>query len=322
VAEQFDVDPDQFSVDVEYEGKSVSTRVVGVTPIYTDVFNREILDGRWLDQSDIDSGSRIAVIGTQSAETLFGDAGVYPLGQNVLIENVRFQIVGILESVGSGGSFAPGGGVDNWLFIPLSTAQQRLAGSRTVSGDRPITGITIQARDDNSIEAVVQQARAALREERNISFQGEDDFQIGTQDDLLESLSTITGLLTVFLGFIAGISLLVGGIGIMNIMLVTVTERTREIGLRKAVGAQRFDIIMQFLTEAIVLAMIGGAIGVGIAVLITNLLASAITDLDVAVQVSSISLATMISVAIGVFFGIYPANRAATLNPIDALRYE
>src|SRR5690606_41073303 len=155
-----------------------------------------------------------------------------------------------------------------------------------------------------------------------IFFRDEDDFQIFTQYDLLSSLGNITGLLTVFLAVIAGISLLVGGIGIMNIMLVTVTERTREIGLRKAVGAQKSDILFQFLVESVVLALIGGARGVGLATLAAMGAGAALNTLDVAVQPASVMLATLISTSIGVFFGLYPANRAASLNPIDALRYE
>jgi len=164
--------------------------------------------------------------------------------------------------------------------------------------------------------------RQVLREERGINFRDEDTFSIFTQNDLLESLNQITGLLTIFLAIIAGISLLVGGIGIMNIMLVTVTERTREIGLRKAVGAQKGDILMQFLIEATVISLIGGGIGVTIAFAGATAVSSLSADLAVSIQPASVVLATLISVAIGVFFGIYPANRAASLNPIDALRYE
>jgi len=161
-----------------------------------------------------------------------------------------------------------------------------------------------------------------LREEHQISFRDEDDFKIYTQTDLLSSLNRVTGLLTIFLAIIAGISLLVGGVGIMNIMLVTVTERTREIGLRKAVGAQRRDILLQFLTEATVLALAGGVVGITLATIGAALVTLALPNLEVSIEPASVILATLISIAIGVFFGIYPANRAAALNPIDALRYE
>jgi putative ABC transport system permease protein len=214
-------------------------------------------------------------------------------------------------------------GDDNDLiFVPITTAQTRLSGQRNLSGDRPLSSILVQARDGDSVNLVAQQIRETLREEHRISFRAEDDFQIFSQTDLLSSLSQITGLLTIFLGIIAGISLLVGGIGIMNIMLVTVTERTREIGLRKAVGAQKRDILLQFLTEATTLSLVGGGIGIALSVSGALLVSAVLPELVVTVQLSSVIFATLISLMIGVFFGIYPANRAAALNPIDALRYE
>jgi putative ABC transport system permease protein len=193
-----------------------------------------------------------------------------------------------------------------------------------ISGNRPISAIVVAARDSSAVDLAAQQIRQTLREERGIAFRDEDDFSVITQGELLESFGAVTGLLTVFLGVIAGISLLVGGIGIMNIMLVTVTERTREIGLRKAVGAQRRDIVTQFLVEAVVLALTGGVIGILLAWLATAGASASpdLADLDVSLQPSSVILATLISTLIGVFFGLYPANRAAALNPIDALRYE
>jgi putative ABC transport system permease protein len=191
-----------------------------------------------------------------------------------------------------------------------------------VSGQRVLSNIVVQARDADSVELVSQQIRETLREERRISFRDEDTFQIFTQSDLLDSLGNVTGLLTVFLSLIAGISLVVGGIGIMNIMLVTVTERTREIGLRKAVGAQKRDILLQFLVEAMSLSLVGGGIGVMIAAGGTAALTALLPDLEAQVQPSGVVLATVISVFVGVFFGIYPANRAASLSPIDALRHE
>jgi putative ABC transport system permease protein len=197
-----------------------------------------------------------------------------------------------------------------------------LSGDRVISGDRPITNIVVAARDSTTVDLAAQQIKQTLREERGIAFRDEDTFQVVTSGDLLDSFTSVTALLTVFLGVIAGISLLVGGIGIMNIMLVTVTERTREIGLRKAVGAQKTDILMQFLVEAVVLALVGGGIGIMLAGGATLAAGAALETLDVSLKASSVLLATLISSAIGVFFGLYPANRAASLNPIDALRYE
>jgi putative ABC transport system permease protein len=259
------------------------------------------------------------VITKKVVSSLFPD--VYPIGQTMRIGGARFTVIGILEEQGS--DFGPPGvDLDDLIYIPITTAQTRLSGERVISGDRPITQIVVAARDSSRVDLAAQQIRQTIREERGITFRDEDSFQVVTQGELLNSFTSVTALLTVFLGFIAGISLLVGGIGIMNIMLVTVTERTREIGLRKAVGAQKFDIMFQFLVEAVVLALIGGALGVGLATLAALGAGAALETLDVAVQPSSVMLATLISTSIGVFFGLYPANRAASLNPIDALRYE
>jgi putative ABC transport system permease protein len=251
-------------------------------------------------------------------DRLFPDT--YPVGQTMRIGDVNFRVIGVMSKSSSVGGFT---GDDNDLvFVPITTAQTRLTGDRDLTGERPISSVLVQARDDGSVDAVASEIRQTMREERQISFRDEDTFQIFTQTDLLSSLDQITGLLTIFLGIIAGISLLVGGIGIMNIMLVTVTERTREIGLRKAVGAQKRDIVVQFLVEATAISLVGGAIGIGISLAGAVLVSSLSPDLQVTIQMSSVVLATAISVAIGIFFGIYPANRAAALNPIDALRYE
>jgi putative ABC transport system permease protein len=193
---------------------------------------------------------------------------------------------------------------------------------RTLDGQYAISAIIVQAINQNAVDSLVDELTVVLREEHELDYDDDDDFQIFALTDILETLNAITGLLTVFLALIASISLLVGGIGIMNIMLVTVTERTREIGLRKAVGAQRPDIVTQFLTEAIVLALVGGLIGTLIAVGFSLLVSALVPDLVVQVQPNSILLATVITIATGAFFGAYPANRAARLNPIDALRHE
>jgi putative ABC transport system permease protein len=307
------------NTDVIYEGQQASARVSGVTPIFTTIFNRRVIDGRFFDEAELAGSARVAVIGQTVIENLFED--VYPIGKTIQVNGVRLEVIGILNEQGGGG-LGPGSDQDNWILTPLTTVQQRLDRERTINGEFPVSTVVIQARDQSRVDAVVQQVEQTLREEHNISFREEDDFAVLTQDELIESFGSITSLLTVFLGVIAGISLFVGGIGIMNIMLVTVTERTREIGLRKAVGAQNHDILLQFLTEATVLALVGGGIGTALAVGGMALIGSLSTDLAAGVQVSSILFATFISVLIGVFFGIYPASRAASLNPIDALRYE
>jgi putative ABC transport system permease protein len=307
-----------FARDVTVEGRQLSVRVLGVTDIYLTIRNRYVVAGRFFDRQELESQARIAVIGLETAARLF-PAGTDPIGKSIRIRGISFRIEGVLNRVGGAGI---GPNDDDVIIAPISTVLNRLAAGLTLQGERPLTNILVQARDSESVEAVARQIRETLREAHRISFRDEDDFQIFTQDDLIDSLGNITGLLTIFLSVIAGISLIVGGIGIMNIMLVTVTERTREIGLRKAVGAQTSDILLQFLVEATVLALIGGGFGMLIAFGGTFLVSLALPDLRANVQFSSLILATCISLAVGIFFGIYPANRAASLNPIDALRYE
>ncbi|MBL8131980.1 MAG: ABC transporter permease [Anaerolineae bacterium] len=301
-----------------FNGREAQGRVRGVTDEFPTMRSRAVAAGRFFDRTEVDGLARVAVIGTTVVDRLFPET--YPIGQTFRLGDVNFRVIGVMENASSPNPFA--GDENDLIFVPITTASTRLSGERDLRGDRPITSVLVQARGEDSISMAAAQIRQTLREERGISFRDEDTFEIFTQDDLLESLGQITGLLTIFLAIIAGISLLVGGIGIMNIMLVTVTERTREIGLRKAVGAQKNDILMQFLIEAMVLSLLGGGIGVGIALSGALLVSSLSAELAVRVQPESILLATAISIGIGVFFGIYPANRAASLNPIDALRYE
>jgi putative ABC transport system permease protein len=309
----------QFTANIPTQAGDRETggRIRGVTEVYLDIRGRSLISGSFFTAQDVEGQARLAVLGLDTAERLFPNTSA--IGQDIRVGDTRFQVIGIMAEVGGAGF---GGNEDDLIVVPITTALARLSGARVLTGERPITNILVQARDNDTVDDVARQIRLTLREERGINFRDEDDFQIFTQTDLLETSQNIFNLLTIFLALIAGISLLVGGIGIMNIMLVTVTERTREIGLRKAVGAQRRDIVLQFLTEATVISLVGGAIGVTLAVSGSLIVTALVPNLDVSVQLGSVVLAVLISAAIGVFFGIYPANRAAALNPIDALRYE
>ncbi|MCA9892756.1 MAG: ABC transporter permease [Anaerolineae bacterium] len=300
---------------IKFASREVERQVQGVDTSYLQLFNREIAAGRFIDERDLDTSARVAVVEQGLVDTLMPD--VYPVGQSIRVGDVRFTVIGVL---GQQGSSIFGGG--SGIIVPITTVQTRLSGERVLSGERPITFISAQARASNLVDDVVDEITQTLRAERDISFRDSDDFVVFTQSEIIDTLASITGLITVFLAILAGISLLVGGIGITNIMLVTVTERTREIGLRKAVGAQKSAILLQFLTEAVVLSLIGGSIGVLIAIGFSALVSRFQPELQVQVQLSSVLLATVISVVVGVLSGGYPAQRAANLNPIDALRYE
>jgi putative ABC transport system permease protein len=215
------------------------------------------------------------------------------------------------------------GSLDNTIYIPLTTAQARLYPAfRSRKGEPLVSTIYVQVADESLMEQASEQVTAVLRQRHKIAFRDQDDFSIISQTDIVSIFGDITGVLTIFLSSIAAISLLVGGIGIMNIMLVSVTERTREIGIRKAVGAKRRDIRAQFLVEAMVLSLIGGFIGIALGVVGSQVVASLAKQLTTVVTWDTVLLATGFSAAVGLFFGIYPASRAAALNPIDALRYE
>jgi putative ABC transport system permease protein len=257
------------------------------------------------------------VLGNTLAKTLFGSGTA--VGQTVRVAGKTLRVIGVLNVKGSGGF----GSVDDQALVPITVAQQQLFGARTPDGNGwKVSQIQISVTNSADINAVQARLEALLRQRHGLVTDGtKDDFQVMNQASILSSLSTITTLLTYFLASVAGISLLVGGIGIMNIMLVSVTERTREIGLRKAVGARPRDILLQFVVEALVISLVGGIIGLllggGIALIVTltGLLTATVT-------LSSVLLAVGFSLAVGLFFGIYPAQRAAKLNPIQALRYE
>ncbi len=301
---------------VGYRKKEVLAQVRGVTLEYFQIRNWPVQDGRLFTPQEITGAARVVTLGQTTKERLFGDAD--PIGQTVKINGIPFRVIGVMESKG-GGSF---GSEDLSAFVPLSTAQTRLFRVRTHRGEYTVSAILVQAVSEDRMEAAAEQITAILRERHDIQYLDEDDFTVINQKDLIAIFGDITRVITIFLGAIAAISLLVGGIGIMNIMLVSVTERTREIGLRKALGAKRKDILLQFLIEAIVLSLIGGFVGILLGVGGALLIAQFAKGLDTVVTVESIALATGFSAAVGLFFGIYPATRAARLHPIDALRYE
>jgi len=297
-------------------GESMATTVAGVTANYLAMNNLEKFQlGDGLTQNDLDTAARVAVLGAGVASDLFGSE--FPIGEQVRINGVGYEIVGVLEE--SGGGLA--GNTDDTVLVPLTTAQSRLYTDRTRSGEKIVSSITAQAAGTEQVTPAINQITATLRDQHNINYGDEDDFTIFDQSSLLDTINTVIGSLTAFLGAIAAISLLVGGIGIMNIMLVSVTERTREIGIRKAIGALRRDILIQFLLESMVLSLLGGAIGIMLGWSI-SFLAGQLFDLTMAVDIGTVILSASFAAAVGLIFGIYPAWRASNLRPIEALRYE
>ena len=305
----------QSSYDIKYGNENFSASVTGVMTGYEEMQDLTVFQGRAISSGDEKSGALVAVLGSQTAEDLFG--GLSPIGKIFSIDGTKFKVVGVLESTGSGM-----GSTDSAVLIPLETGYSKLFGSDAVEDNkRTVSSIIVPITDVDKIDTVTAQIEYLMRRSHNLDATDESDFNIMNPSDMLESLSSITQTLTIFLGAIAGISLLVGGIGIMNIMLVSVTERTKEIGLRKAVGATRNQILFQFLIETMTLSILGGVIGILLGVGIASIFT--LTGLITAVITSgSIILAFSSSMAIGVFFGLYPAYRAANLHPMEALRYE
>ncbi len=300
-----------------FGGENSTTTISGVTPDYAVVRNMEIAEGEFLNEEQLFGRMSVVVLGPGTAETLFGHAdGV--IGETIRIEGQPFRVIGVLVAKG-GGAF---GSEDDAAYIPFTTAQARLI-KRDVRDEVDV--IFIQSVSAETVPLAVEEISSIIRQRHRTPI-GDDDFTVFTQQDFLSTFATITGVLTLFLGGIAGISLLVGGIGIMNIMLVSVTERTREIGLRKALGARKKDILIQFLTESSLLSLIGGLIGVMfgwlIAFIVGQVALATGTSFVPVVGGDAILLATLFSTAIGLFFGIYPASRAANLEPVEALRYE
>ena len=299
---------------VTYGGKTSSTSINGVTEAYSTVRNAPVTLGRFISTADNDKTAMVAVVGTTVVEDLFGSSSVNPVGQTIRINRQNYEVIGVLESKGTNGPQNQ----DDVIMLPLRTAQLKLGGAGTTT----VRTINLQVRSADEMDLAQAQVTAIMRARHKLAAGADNDFLVRSQADILSSVTSTSNTFTTLLGSIAAISLLVGGIGIMNIMLVSVTERTREVGLRKAVGAKRGDILLQFLTEAIVISALGGLIGVALGVGGAQVIAPLLGASSAVVTGQSIVLAVAVSLGIGVFFGLYPANRAAGLNPIEALRYE
>ena len=287
-----------------------TSRVEGTTPSSFEISSLEIDDGRILTDRDLVSRGRVAVIGKTVADSLFPEGN--PVGKIMRINKAPFQVVGLLKSKGQSGM---GQDQDDVVYIPLTTAQNRMMGITNVQR------ITVQAENENVINDVQAEVEQVLRTRHKIKEGDNDDFTVGNMAQIMETMMQTANSITMLLGCIAAISLLVGGIGIMNIMLVSVTERTREIGIRKALGATYNNILQQFLIEAMVIGVIGGTLGVVLGVG-ASFAISHFAGWNTVISVWSIIIAVVFSIGIGLFFGIYPARKAALLDPIDALRYE
>lgn len=295
---------------VTAKGTNTNTTVIGTTQDYTTVRSVEIEEGNFITEQNIKSMDKVAVIGPTTRDDLFGeDASV--VGSTIRINSINFKIIGVTVSKGSSGM----SNSDDVIYIPITTASKYLSGSEYVSS------IYVQATDSTLLADVQQQITDLLLIRHNIASADSADFSTTNQADIVATMSSVTGTFTTLLSAIASISLLVGGIGIMNMMLTTVTERTREIGLRKAIGAKKKDISMQFLTESAMLTFIGGAIGIILGWLIA-LGVTQFAGINTSISMDSVILAFGVSAGIGIVFGYYPARRAAGLNPIEALRYE
>jgi putative ABC transport system permease protein len=299
----------QGSAQIKYYNKNTRCAIIGASMTYLSIRNFEVEKGRSFTEREAEHMARVAVIGSATKEDLFGSNDA--VGEAIKINGINFRVVGVLKSKGDQGWFNP----DDQAIVPYTTLMKQVLGVTS------LREIDLQAYPDTDLKALQEDAKTVLRRQHRLLPETPDDFEIRNQADMLDMASSVTRTFTILLGSVAGISLLVGGIGIMNIMLVTVTERTREIGIRKAIGAKNRDILSQFLLEALIMSGLGGLIGVGVGVGIATAIAR-FTQFTTVTRPFNVLLALSFAAAVGVFFGFYPARRAAQLDPIDALRYE
>ncbi len=300
-------------------GQDFQASISGVTPDFLQIFNLvdpdDFFAGGLFTEFDAEARERTVVIGWNVAEKLFED--IYPIGERIKIGGVSYTVAGVYVDMSGREGLIP----DDSVYMPMTTFEQRIGMSRTRDGRPALDFMVASARTADASDAAIEELTAVLRDTHDIAYASDDDFTIQSQADLLETVGSILGGATLFVGIVAGISLLVGGIGIMNIMLVSVTERTREIGIRKALGGLRRDILTQFIIESLFLSLIGGFIGIGLGYTFAKI-GEQFVEFEPLITFSSVALAVSFSVAVGLIFGIYPAWRAARLRPIDALRYE
>jgi putative ABC transport system permease protein len=298
------------SAQVKFRNKNTNTTILGTTPSYLSIRNYHVSKGRFFRNRDVQYVRKVAVIGPTTAKTIFGRMS--PVGKKISIRGIEFEVLGVLTSKGSAGGF---GDPDDQIMVPVTTAMRRLFGQQYVRT------INVQTSSMDKMDVSTSQITRVLRKSHRLEETADDDFTVRNQAEIMEMANEVSRILTLLLAGIASVSLLVGGIGVMNIMLVSVTERTREIGIRMAIGARRKDIQWQFLVEALVLSMTGGFAGILIG-MGASFIMSKITGLNAAVSLGSIMLSFGFSALVGIFFGYYPARAASQLDPIESLRYE